>query len=68
MRYRRPGLSRPPASPVSSDSANSGAMWHEALAMFANDLRSATGTEEMRTAVQHYRAFWSRLEDSPYEV
>lgn len=67
MRYRRPGLSRP-ASPVSSDSANSGAMWHEALAVFASDLRSATGTEEMRTAVQPYRAFWSRLEDFPYEV
>jgi hypothetical protein len=43
-------------------------MWREALAMFAEDLRSATGTEEMRTAVQHYRAFWSHLKDFPYEV
>jgi hypothetical protein len=43
-------------------------MWHEALAMFASDLRSATGTGEMRTAVQPDRAFWSRLEDFPYEV
>jgi hypothetical protein len=54
-----------PASPVSSDRANSGAMWREALAMCAKDLRSGTGTEEMRTAVQHYRAFWSHLKDLP---
>lgn len=36
------GLEPAPASPVSSDSADSGAMWHEALAMFANDPRSGT--------------------------
>jgi hypothetical protein len=91
-----------PASPVSSDSADSGAKWHEAWAMFANDPRSATelaaalvedsvellvvsvrerqrsllsawqgddtGPEDMWTAVQHHRAFWSRLEDFSHEI